>query len=100
MSTVDISGLDIHDVVRALWRETNFIGTPLQIVRHIPSATPKEPSNQEIDEALKMRSTIDYIAGKPIKTDFSNIYAVDPFYYDRDAGKGKFQDVINTLRNK
>jgi len=42
---------------------------------------------------------IDYFNGRPIKTDLSKD-TVDTWLYNRDAGKGKFEAIVEMLRKR
>ena len=55
----------------------------------------------KFDEKLAKKvvdNYIDYLCGKAIKTNLSGDL-VEPHLYDRDAGKGKFLEIVNSMRN-
>lgn len=88
---VSISGINKVELLKRLWENTQvasfFWGAPI--------APPNFDENMA-KEAVK--GYIDYFAGRPIKTDISGDMA-DPKLYDRDAGEGKFEMVVQSLRN-
>lgn len=90
MTTADISGLNKVELLFNLWSNQSFIapaytGNPLMFD----------------DENAKKAVTryIDYFNGRPIKTDLSKDI-VDTWLYNRDAGKGKFEAVVEMLRKR
>lgn len=94
MSTLDISDIDVIDVVLALWRNTK---PALFFASGFPS--PPEPSRKEIVESLsKFNNYLGYLSGRCIKTDFSDLSAVETRLYDRDAGQGAFAKIVSSLR--
>ena len=56
----------------------------------------KSPEFDESAAELSVKKYIDYFQGRCIKADISGDY-VDPGLYDRDAGSGAFQKIINEL---
>ena len=48
----------------------------------------------QTEKAVKCH--IDYFCGRAIKTDLSKD-SVDPYLYDRDAGQGTFQKVVDSI---
>lgn len=96
MFFIDISDLDLYNVIKALWNSAY----PNPIYRFSGTVPPGEPDNNEIDNTLRrFNGYIDYIAGRPLKVDFNNLKQIDPRLYNRDAGDGAFQKVISKLRN-
>ena len=87
---MDISQYDIHDVIRALWKNSKpaaFFETFAAI--GAGACPPPMPSDSKIDELLNQRCPyIDYLNGRLIKTDFSDIKNVDFRLYDREYGQG------------
>lgn len=97
MSTVDISDLDLVVLIKALWNNMQ----PAAFFRFAPISPPPKPSSEEIMETLKStRYYLDYLNGRCIKTDFSDLTKVNTRLYNRDAGDGAFERIISELRNK
>jgi hypothetical protein len=107
---VNISGLNKVELLRDLWgrqivppvfRREEHLRDIWGV--HIPpflkvKSIPLPPFDHSLaEEAVKKR--IDYFCGVAIKCDLSGD-EVDPFLYDRDAGKGKFQEVVDFMRSK
>ena len=96
MSTIDVSDLNLHGLILALWKNMK----PAAFFRFAPSALiPSEPSREEIDQALKSKYGIDYLGGRCIKTNFSDLTKVDTRLYNRDAGEGAFERIVAQLRS-
>ena len=72
----------------ALWDATNSQGLG-RLHGHIT------PTLKQAQEALKSRSYVDYFHGKPIKTNFNSYPTLRSWGYDRDAGRGKMQEVAD-----
>ena len=83
MSTsLDVSNIDIHALLRAMWHQAPV--ATFFTINGIPS--PSAPTDAEIDDALTLNHRyIDYLNGRPIKTDFTDLKAIKPSY-DWDAG--------------
>lgn len=87
--SVDIKGLDKVDLLRALYADV--FKSPWAWVQ-------TDGFNDDLaKEAVKRY--IDYFQGRAIKCDLSED-TVDPRLYDRDAGVGQFQKVVDCLRKK
>lgn len=93
MEGVDISGIDKATLLVCLARGT------------VPASffTANGVVAPEIDlKAAKCAigsGYIDYFSGRAIKTDLSED-RVDPWLYDRDAGVGKFAEIVEKLKGK
>ena len=83
---IDISGADRVSLLRGLWENA-------KIASFFGSSGPPFDESQARD-AVHQR--IDYFCGRCIKTDLSRD-RIDPYLYDRDAGTGMFQTVVNSL---
>lgn len=86
--SINISGIDKVDLLQALH------------ARQVPAGFFGGFSGPSFDkekakEAVKQY--IDYFCGRAIKTDVSKD-TVDPWLYDRDAGQGAFQSVVDSLK--
>ena len=88
--SIDISDLDMKILLKELW--LNTINASFFIFnQHIPLPEYLEP--------IKYNTYFDYHCGRPIKTDFRDLHDVEYMYYDRDAGTGKFMEIVSKLRN-
>lgn len=88
---INIQGLDKPTLLKGLW-ENQKVAAFFRM-RSIPA--PKF-SNEKAVNACK--SYIDYFEGRAIKADISGDVA-NSAGYDKDAGKGMFQFVVDGLRN-
>ena len=88
MIEVDISGLDKVELLKALWRRQKIMGW---------CASHGLPSFDVDRVTEKLETYIDYWNGKCIKMNLSGD-KVDAWCYDRDAGEGATQEVVDTLR--
>jgi len=89
-ATVDISGLDKGKLLYCLWKG--------QMVAGFFTASGISPPDFDKSTADKAAlSYIDYFKGRAIKTDLSGD-TVDPWLYDRDAGKGSFAKIVTAMR--
>lgn len=57
----------------------------------------KTPTLQDAEDQLKMNKYVDYFFHRPIKVNFRDMSNVDSYLYDRDAGQGKFAEVVNSM---
>ncbi len=92
MGCVDISNLDIYTVILALWNNM----APAAFFKNVPWLAPSEPTRGEIDNALTY-GYIDYLNGRCIKTDFSDLKKVSTDMYNRDAGANCFENIVMKL---
>lgn len=93
---MDISDLDVHEVIAELWRRSHPAGFFIVTRIHAPQTLDRAI----IADHLANDKYIDYLEGRCIKIDFSNLTRVDPHLYDRDMGPGAFAAVVAYLRNK
>ena len=91
MSQLDISGLDKVELLRRLHRGQSVAG----FYAGNPSFAP--PFNAATAEDA-VKDYIDYFCGRCIKTDISGD-DVNPRMYDRDAGAGKFAQIVKEMRD-
>lgn len=75
----------------ALWYGTKYLG--LGFLQQLRGA----PTLEDAIKQLQLSTNIDYFFGKPIKTSFKNFPTLDPYLYDRDAGKGMMEHVSKNL---
>lgn len=86
---IDISNVDRVALLKGLWENQITAGFFTLNAVLAPS----------FDEELAKKAVegrIDYFYGRAIKTDLSKD-SVDPYLYDRDAGQGTFQKVVDSL---
>lgn len=57
-------------------------------------ASPGPLSLADAETRLALSRYVDYFNGRPIKTDFSNLAAIDLRLFDRDAGSGAGVDAL------
>lgn len=95
MSTVDISGINKEELLQALWTRSK----PATYFSHSGS-TPPTFNFSVAKQELSNDGYADYICGRAIKTNIYLEETVDPYMYDRDAGTGAFQEVVNQIREK
>lgn len=82
-------GLDKAEVLLALWNAASAN------LFHAAKSLSKEAATQALDSS----SSIDYLAGKPLKIDLSgNTFST--YLYNCDNGENKAQKVIEDLRKK
>lgn len=93
MSKINLSEFtDRVSLLRGLWeaqRTASFFAI-------VPRTTPTFDENKA---KTAVKGYIDYFCGRAIKTDLSKD-TIDPYLYDRDAGTGTFQRVVNNLLKK
>ena len=95
MSVIDVSDIDVCVLIQALW--SNMKPASFFLMSGLPS--PPAPSLEHIKEHLRdCRYYVDYINGRCIKTDFSDLKNVDTRLYNRDAGNGAFERIVAQLR--
>jgi hypothetical protein len=88
---IDIRGIDRDKLLYQLW------------LNQKPAAffTVIAPPPYDADaakRAVDRHGYIDYVCGRCIKTKIFGVDEVDPSLYDRDAGAGTFQRVVDKLR--
>ncbi len=100
MTTIDVSDLDQYRLIKALWsnmKPASFFNSFTAMTAGL--TPPNEPSNEEIDRTFQSGKYIDYLAGRCIKTDFNDLTSVNTRLYNRDAGEGAFERIVESLRN-
>ena len=89
-SEISIKGLDKVELLKNLWEN--------QVTAAFFTFSGKIPPKFEDELAKKaVNDYIDYFCGRAIKTNLSGDM-VDPYLYDRDAGKGNFLQIVNSMR--
>ena len=83
---IDIRGLSKLELLKrlVLYSQTNF-------TRYI--------FNEEQAKVVLARGYIDYFAGRAIKCDLTQD-KVDPALYNRDAGEGVFEKIVQQMREE
>jgi hypothetical protein len=90
MTTVDINGLDKVQLLLMLWNNAAVAS----FFEFMPQSA---PVFDETEANTVVEQYIDYFCGRCIKTDISGDTA-DPWSYDRNAGTGTFQRVVDKMR--
>jgi hypothetical protein len=86
--SIDIS--DLCPIIKALWRNTKpVLFYPCYL---------KEPSDQYILDTLSRSEYIDYISGRYIGIDFSDLTIVNTEEYNRNNGNNAFENIVAKLR--
>lgn len=92
---VNISDLDLHTLILALWMNSKF----MDFFQRQGITLPPPPTYQEIDTALRTGNNyIDHINGRPIHVDFDNLARVDATEYNKLVGSGAFEKIIRDMR--
>lgn len=91
MSKVDISGLDKVALLQKMWANMKPAAF-FSMNSFVPV-----PSFDETQAKEAVKNYIDYFCGRCIKTDLSKD-EVDPWGYDRDAGSGALQKIVDSMR--
>ena len=102
--SIEVTGLDIGELLAALWAGTR----PLALYDR-GDVTPEfcrayyEQRRDELGErGITFGVLIDYIANRPLKVCIverdDRLYILSPMLYDRDAGDGTCQRVVDELR--
>ena len=88
---IDITGIDKAELLVALYHGTHPLGmgvlhdNPEFGIDDAKAALASEPSGR-----------LDYVSGRPIKVNISG-NSFDPALYDRDAGEGAAQRIVDML---
>jgi hypothetical protein len=92
MTTIDITGLGKAALLYRLWSGT--------ITASFFESAGIQPAgfNMAAATTAAHKGYIDYFGGRPIKLDLSGD-SVDPYLYDRDAGKGACASAVGDVRN-
>ena len=107
MAIINISDINVEKLVLELWKKQKVAS----FFHNMMFAAPSAPSMEEIKLELES-GYIDYISGRAIKVDFSDLTKVNTGLYDRDAGasgartgspealgEGAFERIASTLRH-
>lgn len=93
--SIDISDLDLPSLIQELWLNM----TPAAFFETHSISPPSQPSLYDISLALSKSKYIDYLAGRCIKTDFSDLTNVYTFMYNRGSGPNAFENIVAKLRS-
>ena len=88
---ININGLDKVELLKKLW--TNM--KPASFFSYHPTVS--VPGFDESSARCAVKKYIDYFQGRAIKMDLS-VDSIDPYLYDRDAGTGTFQRVVDSMK--
>ena len=97
MSNIDIKDLNKVELLQALWERQIVPPGSMGIFQGAKTKWTESDSERALEQIEK--GYIDYFKGRVIKTDLSGD-TVNPRSYDRDAGEGAFQSVVNKLCNQ
>jgi len=91
---INIEGLDLADVLVALWEHSHEQG--ISFLGTYSLGFTKEQARKELE---RNHGYCDYINGRVIKCDlFPDSTEFDSRLYDRDNGEGAAQKAINSIR--
>lgn len=88
---ISIKGLCKTTILKKMWERTIT-------ARFFSFSGVSPPLFDEKSAEEAVARYIDYFCGRPIKTDLSKD-EVDPYLYDRDAGKGTFEQIISEIKS-
>ncbi len=99
VTTVNITGINHLVLLHVLWM--NQKPADFFTMSGLPTPPYNEKEAEQAYNYAKLHNrTIDYVCGRAIKINFNKGDVIDSILYDRDAGKGKCQLVVDSLRNK
>lgn len=91
MSVTFNNGTSRAQALVALWNSTEALGMGALHSHNSPSVDEAEA------ELAQCGGYVDYFNGKPIKTDFNTFPTLSSGGYDRDAGRGMMQKVVDGM---
>ena len=91
-NNISIKGIDKVQLLKKLWQ--GQIPADYFAMRGIRGPVFNEETAKEA-----VKKHIDYFCGRAIKTNLSGD-EIDPYLYDRDAGQGKFAQIVDAMRNE
>jgi len=94
MSVIDVSDLDVHVLIAALWKRSH--PAAFFMMNRFPA--PQECPREDIKQHLAHSKYIDYLNGRCIKVDFSDLTKVNTNMYNRDMGPNAFENIVAQLR--
>jgi hypothetical protein len=93
MPSIDITNIDRDGLLEALWNRSK----PAAFF-HSNNVTPPIFNLYEAKSQIGNDGYADYVCGRAIKTNIYTQDMVDPYLFDRDAGYGAFQEVVDSLK--
>lgn len=91
---MDVSDLDLRELIAQLWlRSKPAVWYKLNNVK------PPDLTNKDIEQTIQRNRYVDYLAGRAIKTDFSDMRRVKPRQYNRDTRECAFEDAVDYIRH-
>jgi len=102
---IDITGLDRNEVLAALCNNTLPMGRGALNDRAMESITADDCKELFVEDFSRNGVfCFDYVFGRPIKVNFvtegDKVFLDRVRYYDRDAGQGKCQRIVDELRGQ
>ena len=91
-NNISIKGLDKVELLKNLWQGQIPAG-------YFALSSVRGPAFNEETAKEEVKKHIDYFCGRAIKTNLSGD-EIDPYLYDRDAGKGKFAQIVDGMRKR
>ncbi len=97
---VNASGLCKYTLIRACWKRAPIASAVIMSGTKIPDA----PTNSDINQQTYPNGYINYLNGRHIKTNFSNMSAIDPCEFDRHVDfyysnkSGTLKSIVDILR--
>lgn len=89
-NTIDLNGINRDELLGLLWANANNIYNKSNIVYD------KSIARKEVGK----NGYADYICGRPIKSQIYNSDFVNSFYYNRDNGENKMEEIIEFMKTK
>ena len=112
MSAIDVTGLDLWELLAALHNASRVSPTMVCWVQekgdNITAEQAREESQAGVSEDYRFINAVpfwsDYLFGRPIKVNLrktgNSIFLTRAEFYDRDVGPGACARVVTSLRNK
>ena len=98
MPFVNIEGLNRNELIRQLWKNQKVASFfTLGAGGLLPQ--PPLPTDEDIEKQMYMGG-LDYLNGRCIKTNFKNLAQVETRLYNRDAGEGKFEEIVRKMHDQ
>ena len=91
-NNISIKGLDKVELLKNIWQGQIPAG-------YFAMSGIRGPVFNEETAKEAVKKHIDYFCGRAIKTNLSGD-EIDPYLYDRDAGQGKFAQIVDAMRNE
>ena len=104
MSNIDITGIDKAELLAALYNGTRAIG--MGVLHDLDDGMTIEKAQEIIDTRMEGclpdsgKLWFDYVCGRPIKVNITGDVMERADLYDRDAGPGAAQRVVDQLRGE